>query len=89
MTKVEQEVSAALSKYEEQRLRAGAPDSVHARRGVVQVVIEQRVSPNELQDYLISQVGKRTPKVEDEAEEAPKPAKKAKKKADTEAEEAV
>ena len=85
MHKVEQEVSAALAKYQEQRLRAGAPNVVYAQRAAVRVVIEQRVSPAELEDYLISKASRAAPvAVEDEAEEAPKPRRR--KKADVEAE---
>ena len=85
MHKVDQEVGAALSAYEHSRLRAGAPDSIHARRDAVQVALEQRISPDELKDYLIMRVSKTAPKVDDEPE-AERPAKKTAKKAKAEAE---
>jgi hypothetical protein len=53
MHRVDQIVSAALSRYENQRLAAGAPECIHSKRRDVQAAVENQLAPNDVIDRLI------------------------------------
>lgn len=53
MHRVEQIVKSALSAYENERLKAGAPVNPVARRIYVNKALESQLGPNEVVDRLI------------------------------------